>query len=212
MTLITKTGFFKLFRDYLKGHFSKNLLTKKLFYSKAVTAKQWDVFSIELTNHCPMRCDACPRTKDMTRPLGFMKLSLFQKIIDQASGKINSVWLHHFGDSLVHPEFEKCISYAHKKGIKTKLSANAILLNETTCKKIIQSKLDKLIISLDSIDEESQTKTRGIPGVYQKSKDNVNRFLEIRKTFGSKKPYTVLQMVKYEYTKKIVPIFIKILA
>ncbi|MBN1645268.1 SPASM domain-containing protein [Candidatus Woesearchaeota archaeon] len=208
MKITIRSKFLNIIRDWISSRLAKNIITKKIFYSKPITNKKWDLFSIELTNHCPMKCDVCPRTNNMTRPLGFMDFSLFKKIIDQASEKINSVWLHQFGDSLVHPEFKEFIIYAQNKGIKTKLSTNAILLNEVTSKKLIESGLDRLIISLDSTDEESQTKTRGVPGIYKKSVENVKKFLEVRKCAGSKKPNTILQMIEYEYTKNLVPIFI----
>ena len=42
------------------------------------------VFQVELTNHCPMRCEMCPRTHRMTRPLGYMDREIYVRVIEQA--------------------------------------------------------------------------------------------------------------------------------
>jgi len=41
------------------------------------------VFNIETTNICNMACSMCPRTNQMTRPMGTMSLQLFKKIVKQ---------------------------------------------------------------------------------------------------------------------------------
>lgn len=41
------------------------------------------VYNIETTNACNMRCEMCPRTTIMTRPVETMRPELFKKVIDQ---------------------------------------------------------------------------------------------------------------------------------
>ena len=41
------------------------------------------LYNIETTNSCNMRCEMCPRTTMMTRPIETMEPGLFKKIIDQ---------------------------------------------------------------------------------------------------------------------------------
>lgn len=41
------------------------------------------VYNIETTNACNMRCEMCPRTTMMTRPIETMHADLFEKVIDQ---------------------------------------------------------------------------------------------------------------------------------
>lgn len=41
------------------------------------------VYNIETTNACNMRCEMCPRTTMMTRPVVTMKPELFNRVIDQ---------------------------------------------------------------------------------------------------------------------------------
>lgn len=46
-------------------------------------SKEPVVYNIETTNACNMRCEMCPRTTIMTRPIETMKPELFKKVIDQ---------------------------------------------------------------------------------------------------------------------------------
>jgi len=50
------------------------------------------MYNIETTNACNMRCEMCPRTTMMTRPVETMNKDLFKKIIDQLRPWTDSEW------------------------------------------------------------------------------------------------------------------------
>jgi uncharacterized radical SAM superfamily Fe-S cluster-containing enzyme len=50
------------------------------------------VYNIETTNACNMRCQMCPRTTMMTRPVETMKPDLFRRIIDQLTPWTVAEW------------------------------------------------------------------------------------------------------------------------
>jgi MoaA/NifB/PqqE/SkfB family radical SAM enzyme len=62
--------------------FPKTFLLDKLESFRSPTPV---VYNIETTNACNMRCEMCPRTTMMTRPIETMKPDLFKKIIEQLS-------------------------------------------------------------------------------------------------------------------------------
>jgi len=145
------------------------------------------LFNIELTNRCPMKCVMCPRTYHMTRDQGFMDIALFKKIIDELA-EVNVsfhndrvVWLHHFGESLLHPQFDSFIRYATEKDIRTGLSVNPMMLNESTSRKLLSSGLHILYLSLDGHDNESFSKIRGVNNMYENSRRNTIDFLRLKK-------------------------------
>src|SRR5690606_33498241 len=113
------------------------------------------VFQIELTNHCPMTCQMCPRTHAMTRPLGYMSEETFRAIIDQAAPGTGDVLLHHFGDSLLHPQIGEFIRYATEKGIRTYLSANPVLLTAPRIAALVDGGLHEIVLSLDGVTPET---------------------------------------------------------
>ena len=145
------------------------------------------LFNIELTNRCPMKCLMCPRTNHMTREQGFMNIDLFKKIIDELA-EVNTsfhndrvVWLHHFGESLLHPEFDSFIRYAAERSVRTGLSVNPIMLSEKTSQRLLSSGLHILYLSLDGHDDESFSRIRGIDNSYSISRSRMMDFLKLKK-------------------------------
>lgn len=139
---------------------------------------------IELTNKCPMKCPMCPRTESMTREEGLMSFATFKRIVDQAAEDIgrarsdNLILLHHFGESLMHPDFATFMNYGASKGLRFGLSANPIMLKDSVADKLLSARLDTLIVSLDGHDDETFEKARGVKNAYERSKQNLLRFLE----------------------------------
>jgi len=123
----------------------------------------------------------------MTRAQGCMDINLFKKIIDELADVNPSfhndkvVWLHHFGESLLHPQFETCIKYAAEKGVRTGLSINPMMLNEKNSIALLNSGLHILYLSLDGHNDESFAKIRGINNMYKISRSNMIDFLNMKK-------------------------------
>jgi radical SAM protein with 4Fe4S-binding SPASM domain len=145
--------------------------------------KPFSIFNIELTNHCIMKCVMCPRTNNMSRALGYIDLDLFKKSIDELAESnptfnLNQIlWLHHFGESLLHPEFGKCIKYASGKNINSGLSINPIMLNDAVAEELLSARPHILYISLDGHDDKSFFKIRGVKNAYETSKKRLLSFL-----------------------------------
>ncbi len=163
--------------------------------------ESFSIFNIELTNHCPMKCVMCPRTNNMTRELGYMEPGLFRKAIDEISLRNPSregetLWLHHFGESLMHPEFGKCIAYASSRGIRTGLSVNPVMLKDEVIDELLRSGLGVLYVSLDGHDDESFLRIRGMGNAYERSRNRLLRFLE-RKTVTGCDITVVLSMIDF---------------
>jgi MoaA/NifB/PqqE/SkfB family radical SAM enzyme len=155
------------------------------------------IYQIELTNHCPMTCGMCPRTNRMTRELGYMDESLFKKIIQETSDFSSRIFLHHFGDSLLHPELGECIRYAYTHNIKTFLSANPILLTEKRSRELVDNGLYELIFSLDGLTSDTSAAIRGQAAKnVVLAEEKILSFLEYRRTVGSKTPFVQMQIVR----------------
>jgi len=145
----------------------------------------------------------CPRTKNMTRPQGFMDYDLYQRAIDELvsvyQDYVNNrmVWLHHFGESLLHPRFGHCISYAASKGVRTGLSINPLLLSDQVIDDLLRAELFLLTISLDGHDDESFYKIRGVRNSYKLSHSRLLRFLDrkVKEESGTK---VIVSMIDFE--------------
>ena len=130
---------------------------------------------IEPTNNCNFQCIMCPR-QHMTRPIGNMSLDLFKKIIDEIQGKVEFIWLHFFGEPLMNKWIPDFIEYAGGKGITLGMSTNGSFLNGKIAETILDSKLDLLLISIDSLSNKKFEKIRQ-GGDLRTILENVDSFL-----------------------------------
>lgn len=141
---------------------------------------------IEPTNHCPYSCIMCPRTAHMNRPLGYMDMAVYQKVIDEVSTysepvRSREIELFHFGESLLHPQIHEMTSYASGKYLKISLSVNAPLLTPATAERILDSRPHRLIISLDAHDENTYKRIRGRNSDYHAAVSNIRHLCALMK-------------------------------
>jgi radical SAM protein with 4Fe4S-binding SPASM domain len=156
-----------------------------------------EVFQIELTNHCPMSCIMCPRTQNMTRPLGYMDVELFQTIVRQIAPTSSKIFLHHFGDSLVHPQLGEFIRFADRHRIATYLSTNPILLTDDRIHELVDSGLHELVISLDGYTNATSSVIRGRAAAnVEEAERRILALVDYRRQRRSKKPHLIMQFVR----------------
>lgn len=155
------------------------------------------VFQLELTNNCPMTCQMCPRSHSMKRPLGHMLREVYVKVLEEAALATSHMFLHHFGDSLLHPELGDFIGEATRRGIRSYLSANPVLLTRDRIRAVVDHGLHELVLSLDGITAETSAAVRGRAasnvGLAEK---RILELLEYRASTGSTSPRIILQIVK----------------
>lgn len=177
-----------------ESYFNKDLIV--LEYPKYLV--------IEPTNFCNLNCIMCPRS-EMTRSQGLMNFELFKKIIDDCEGKTDFIYLHFFGEPLLHPKIIDFINYAAGKGLTIALSTNATVLNENMSRDLLQSKLDLLIISIDSLNPDIYAKIRG-GGNLEPVLKNIDTFLELQQSTKSTLNVS-LQMITMSLNKEEIKTF-----
>lgn len=150
--------------------------------------------NVEPTNLCNQRCRLCPR-QELTRPLGFMPLSLFEKIATECARYETRLWLHFLGEPLLHRDLIDMIRCAKDAGVaEIGLSTNAVAL-ATYAEAILDSGLDRLECSIDALDRPGFEAMRGrdhFPRVVR----NVRGFLDRKRRRGSTSPVTSLQFMR----------------
>jgi len=165
------------------------------------------IYNIELTNKCPMKCVMCPRTKNMTRPQGLMDYELYKRVIDELASRnceyIDNrlVWLHHFGESLLHPRFGDCIEYASSKGVRAALSINPIMLRDNIVDELLGSEPYLLCMSLDGHDDESFYRIRGMKKSYGLSHSRLVNFLD-RKLKSCSRIQVMVSMIDFNMNEE----------
>lgn len=117
---------------------------------------------IEISSKCNLSCCQCKLTYDEYESKNFnLRFDDYKKIIDELdiekSVNYNILRLQGIGESSLHPDLNKMITYAKEKNIFKEISfiTNLLGTNSKEYIKYLENGLDTLIISLDSINQET---------------------------------------------------------
>lgn len=130
------------------------------------------VCCVAITKGCMFQCKMCYLWKENKPQKDHLDVDIicWKRFIESLSifaGKtprINFVG----GESLTSDAALPLIKYASALGCETSLSSNAYLIDEDMSKNIASSGLNEIILSLDSIDQETHDSLRGVKGSFQR--------------------------------------------
>lgn len=115
--------------------------------------------SLELTNHCNLRCPECASGSGlMKREKGFMDVLLFKKVVSELNPYLYYVNLFFQGEPMMHPEFFQFTE--HTSHIYNVVSTNGHFLSVENSERIAVSGLKKLIVSLDGMNQQIYSEYR----------------------------------------------------
>lgn len=166
LRMLFKTGVLKPFR--------KQIL-RQVYY------KHPKIISIELTNKCNSKCVMCPN-KDLKRPFGYMKYSLWKKIVDDLSQYRLKIFNPVFqGELFLHPGWERYLKYSREKinAKQTFLNTNGALLTEKNSKKLIPLITD-IRFDVDATTKDVYEKIR-VGLKFERVMKNYLRFIDLNK-------------------------------
>jgi len=167
----------------------------------------------ELNYSCNFTCPMCTWNAESTEGNSsdtWFDFEVFKEVIDDAVPKgLKSIRMNYINEPLLNLEIFKFISYARQAGIlDIYFSTNGSLLTDDIIKKIINSGLLRLQVSLDAYTQETYEKIR-TGGKFKDVIKKVLRFIEIRNELGSKLPTLRVNFVKTEINKHETEDFIK---
>jgi radical SAM protein with 4Fe4S-binding SPASM domain len=152
-------------------------------------------FSVEPTNSCNLKCPECPSgLGQLTRPRGYITIEGFKKIVDEISGSSFYIQLFFQGEPLLNKNLAEMIRYAHKRKIYTSISTNGLLLSQDNADLILKAGPDKIIFSMDGLDEKAYKNYR-IGGSYEKADSALRLLARRKKELGLSKPVIELQFI-----------------
>lgn len=147
---------------------------------------------IEVTNHCNLLCETCPRTFVTYEEPKTLSWDNFLKIVAQFPQMERAV-LHGIGEPLLNKELPRMIAHLKQRGVYVLFNTNATILTEDWSRKLIDSGLDELRVSIDGVDPKTYAIIRGAP-LLHKLIANLTRFTEIQQQMGADAPRTSLWM------------------
>ena len=158
------------------------------------------VLAIEPSSRCNLRCKMCFQSSDKFKKSNqnnsVMTMETYDKIMDELDGNtLYSIVFASRGEPLLNPYISEMIKKAKEKNVlDVKLNTNAVLLNEELSRKLLQSGLDLIVFSIDSIIPEHYKSIRGVE--LSTVLKNIDNFLNIKNNeFPNSKLKTRVSMV-----------------
>ncbi|MDC1486734.1 SPASM domain-containing protein [Flavobacteriales bacterium] len=180
----------------------KNLVALHAGYRKAHNGGQFAQnampmsLSIEPTTSCNLRCPECPSgLRSFSRPTGMLEPEQLDRLLQEIGGYLVYANLYFQGEPYLHPAMDHLVALCKQHGIYTSTSTNAHFLRPERAEAIVASGLDRLIISIDGMTQETYSSYR-IGGRLDKVLEGTQNVLDARrKSKGAKTPHIVWQFL-----------------
>ncbi len=166
--------------------------------------------SIEPTTACNLGCPECPSgLKKFSRETGKLDLEFHKKILKSVGNQVFYINYYFQGEPFLHPQFLELIKEAKVNKIYTSTSTNAHFINKEKALEIVKSGLDRLIISIDGLTQETYENYRvhgKLDNVIEASKFLVNAKKELK----SKTPHLIFQFLAVKQNEHEIPAVFKL--
>ena len=157
--------------------------------------------SIEPTTSCNLRCPQCPSgLREFSRPTGMLHPVMFEKIIGQVHKQLHSLTFYFQGEPYLNPDFLDMVAFANARNIYTMTSTNGHFLNKENSRRTVQSGLDKIIISIDGISDETYKEYR-VGGNLEKVLSGTREILRQKEQLKSNTPHVVWQFIVFSHNE-----------
>jgi radical SAM protein with 4Fe4S-binding SPASM domain len=198
---------------------TKNLTLKRLwnlsilkvsYLVSRFTRKAWHVgnpfsLSIEPTTACNLGCPECPSgLKQFTRPTGKLDLELHRTMLQQVKKHVFYINYYFQGEPFLHPQFLDLIKEAKKEKIYTATSTNAHFITKEKATEIVKSGLDRLIISIDGLTQETYEQYR-VHGQLEKVIEGSKFLVDAKKEQKSQTPHLIFQFLAVKPNEHEIP-------
>ncbi len=147
---------------------------------------------IEVTNHCNLLCETCPRTFTTYEEPKTLSWENFLKIVEQFPDMERAV-LHGIGEPLLNKELPRMIAHLKACGVFVLFNTNATLLTSEWSRKLIESGLDEMRCSIDGADPKTYATIRGAPLLHKIVK-NLTEFTRVQHEMGAATPRASIWM------------------
>ena len=130
--------------------------------------------SVEPASVCQLKCPECPvgnASLGARREKGerFMSLEVWRRVLSEVRETAHTIQFYFQGEPLLNKDLPRMISEAHEAGLYTIVSTNSQAITPELAEALVQSGLDRIIISMDGLSDSSYNAYR-IGGSLEKTK------------------------------------------
>lgn len=157
---------------------------------------------IEPNLYCNLQCPACPTGLRLgLRPTVSIEEELFKATIDEIGDYVFQLYMYNWGEPLLHKRTPEMIAYAKSRDINILLSTNlSIKLSDDYIDRLVLSGLDRMLVSLDGVTQESYAKYRR-NGNLSLVRENLMRIKHAKQRLGRATPKVVWQFLVFRHNE-----------
>lgn len=161
--------------------------------------------SIEPTTSCNLGCPECPSgLKQFTRPTGKLDLELHKTMLKQIDKSVFYINYYFQGEPFLHPRFLDLIKDAKSSNIYTSTSSNGHFITPKKALDIVDSGLDRLIISIDGLTQETYEQYR-VGGKLSKVIAASQNLIAAKQERNSHTPHLIFQFLAVKHNEHEIP-------
>jgi MoaA/NifB/PqqE/SkfB family radical SAM enzyme len=159
-----------------------------------------EMFMVEPTTQCNLKCPLCPVPTHMHRPGIHMQQHTYRDVVDDIVGHAKMIALWNFGEPFLNPEIFDMIRYAEDRNIPVRVSTNSTFLEDKDVENIFASNLSSIIVCLDGASKATHERYR-IGSDFEAVKAGIERLGHRRHALERKKPFIRLQFLVFSYNE-----------
>jgi heme b synthase len=134
----------------------------------------------EVTRSCNLNCVHCRAASHRGPYPGELSTKKCLQLIDDIEKYSQPVIILTGGEPLLRPDIFEIAAYGTRKSLRMVMATNGTLVDEPTARKMIDSGIQRVSISIDGKDAESHDSFRGEPGAFE----GAMRGIEAMKSVG----------------------------
>ncbi len=159
---------------------------------------------IEPSNICNLNCPLCASANENAMsydvPRGYLKAEFFSSMINCLLPYLCRIILYNWGEPLLNPELFNIISMASDKDIGVELSTNLVNFSPDMADKLIDSRLERIILSIDGASADTYNRYRR-GGDFDRVIENVKTLVGRKKSRGALYPIVEWQFVPMSHNE-----------
>ena len=195
LTLYRVWNLFILYLSYILSR----IIKKPIVLGKPFTV------SIEPTTACNLSCPECPSgLKKFSRETGKLDLEDNRNLLQSLGKQLFYINYYFQGEPFLHPDFLELIQDAKKHKIYTSTSTNAHFITQKKAEDIVNSGLDRLIISIDGTTQETYESYR-ISGKLSKVIEGTKEMVKAKRKANSTTPHLIFQFLVVKPNEHEIP-------
>lgn len=162
---------------------------------------------IEVTTRCNLRCILCEHTY-WNEPSTDMSFENFRKIVNQFP-RLKWIGLTGIGESFLHKDFLKMLSYVKSKSAYVELYDTFYFIEGKVAEKLVELKVDRIFVSLDAATKKTYEKIR-VGSDFERVINNVKNLIILKERKKTHWPEIYFHFVVQKNNYLEMPLFIEL--